>query len=82
MTTPGNTPVTIPLAEPTVAIAGLLLLHVPPVTESVKAIVLPAHTEQPVVGQPIAVGTGFIVTVALPVMVAIHPVEVKVATTV
>ena len=38
------TPVTTPLDEPTVATEVLLLLHVPPVVESVNVVVEPAHT--------------------------------------
>jgi hypothetical protein len=82
VTTPPDTPVTIPLTEPTVAIDVLLLLHVPPATESVNANVAPAHTEQPVDGQEMTLGTGLTTTGALPVIVAEHDVEVKVATTV
>src|SRR5580704_16052956 len=56
---PGATPVTIPVAEPTVAIAGLLLTHVPP-PASVSVIVAAGHTcSVPL----IAVGNGFTVTV-------------------
>lgn len=38
-------PVTTPVVEPTVAIDVLLLLHIPPETEAVSVVVLPAHIE-------------------------------------
>ena len=41
---PGEIPVTMPVALPTVAIAGLLLLHVPPVTVLLSVAVVPGHT--------------------------------------
>ncbi len=41
---PPATPVTIPEFRLTVALAVLLLLHVPPDTASVNDVVLPAHT--------------------------------------
>ena len=41
---PVTTPVTIPLPEPTAAIAALLLLHVPAPDTSPSVIVEPAHT--------------------------------------
>ena len=44
MQVPAEIPVTIPVEEPTVAIAVLLLLHVPPVVESISALVEPAQT--------------------------------------
>ena len=64
---PGATPVTIPVAEPTVATAVLPLNHVPPPVGSNKDVVLPTQT----VGIPMmAVGGGVTVTV----MVAAQPV--------
>jgi hypothetical protein len=56
---PLETPVTIPV-ELTVAIAVLLLLHVPPVVASVSVDVPPTAT---VVVPEIAAGTGLTVTV-------------------
>jgi hypothetical protein len=41
---PEATPVAIPDVEPIVAIAGILLLHMPPATVSVNAAVWPIHT--------------------------------------
>jgi hypothetical protein len=53
-------PVAMPLEEPIVAIAGLLLLQVPPGDPSNKVSVSPKHTK----GRPIIeVGKGFTVTV-------------------
>jgi hypothetical protein len=43
VTVPAATPVTTPAAL-TAPIDALLLLHVPPAIESVKVIVVPAHT--------------------------------------
>jgi hypothetical protein len=40
---PVDDPCTAPLADPTLAIAGLLLLHVPPVAAVVKVIVVPTQ---------------------------------------
>lgn len=40
---PAITPVTTPDIEPTVAIVGAPLLHVPPVTASLSVVVAPAH---------------------------------------
>ena len=52
---PDDMPVTIPEAEPTVACAGLLLLHVPPVTISLCVIVDPTQTLlRPVIGAGVA----------------------------
>jgi len=57
---PVFTPVTMPVEVPTVAMIGLLLLHVPPVVASVRAVELATH----VVAVPaIAVGNGLTVTV-------------------
>lgn len=81
MVTPADTAVTTPVAEPIVAIAGLLLLHTPPGVGLVSTIVLPAHKLQPVVGHTIGSGDGLMVMVTLPVMVELHP-KILVATTV
>ena len=40
---PAAIPETIPVDAPTVAIAGLLLLHVPPLAESVNVVEEPMH---------------------------------------
>ena len=40
---PAATPDTIPVVDPTVAIAVLLLLHVPPPGLQLKAVVVPGH---------------------------------------
>lgn len=62
VTVPAVTPVTMPDAEPTEAIAGLLLLHVPPASGSPSVIVVPAHTgELPVIAE----GTELTVIVAV-----------------
>ena len=75
---PVVSPVTVPLSEPTVALAGLLLLQVPP--GGVPESVIEALTQTAV--PPVMVGIGFTVTVALPVMVLLQPVTELVATTV
>ena len=50
--TPADTPVTTPVDEPTVAIAVLLLLQVPPVVASLIIIEEPVHTVvRPVIGE-------------------------------
>jgi len=59
---PGATPLTKPELLPTVAVAVLLLLHTPPVTASLNAVVRPWHT----VAVPVIAATpGLTVTVAL-----------------
>ena len=45
MTVPAATPVTTPVDDPTVAVAVLPLLQVPPVEVVVKVVVLPTHTD-------------------------------------
>lgn len=45
VTTPAATPVTVPVAAFTVALAVLLLLHVPPVVASASVMDEPGHTE-------------------------------------
>jgi hypothetical protein len=56
--TPGITPVTTPLPEPTVAYALPLLAHVPPDAALLKVVVPPTHT---VVVPVIAGGNGLTV---------------------
>ena len=65
---PEDTPVTIPVVEPTVAIATLLLLHVPLPVASLKGSVEPTDTPTP---PEMGVGEGF----AVMVKVAIQPVD-------
>ena len=65
LTVPGAKPVTIPVRLPTVAMAGMLLLHVPP-TPSLRVIVVPLHSCD---GPAIGPGTGFTVNV----LVAVQP---------
>ena len=55
---PAVTPVTRPVALPTVATPGLVLVHVPPPVASVSCVVAPVQT----VGVPI-IGTGCVYTV-------------------
>jgi hypothetical protein len=56
---PVATPVTIPVLLPIVAIAVLLLVHVPPEVAQLRVVVFAAH----VVALPVMVaGTAFIVT--------------------
>src|SRR3954468_20312933 len=69
MAFPGPVPVTTPVADPTVAIAVLLLVHVPPLTVLVSVIILPWHTGT---FPPIAEGLGFTVIC----WVALHPVGI------
>lgn len=49
---PALTPLTMPVPEPTVAIAVLLLLHAPPVIVSLSVVVAPTHA----VADPVIVG--------------------------
>ena len=52
---PADTPVTMPLAEPIVATAGVLLLQVPPVVVLERVVVAPMHVVSvPVIGEEIA----------------------------
>ena len=60
MDVPPDIPVTVPLAEPIVAAAGLLELHVPEPVASLRVIVSPVHTGVLLV---IAPGSGSTVTV-------------------
>ena len=41
---PGEKPVTTPVVDPTLAIAGVLLVHVPPLVVLLNVIVEPVHT--------------------------------------
>ena len=59
---PPDTPVSKPDEEPIVEITVLLLLHVPPVTASLKVVVKPAHTLD---APEIAIGEGLTVTVVV-----------------
>ena len=59
---PTATPVTVPLSEPTVAAAALLLIHTPPPMESLKVVVSFAHTAD---GPIMAVGERLTVIVVL-----------------
>lgn len=66
---PAATPVTMPDAL-TVAMPDALVLHTPPLTASVKVVVVPAH----IVAVPFTVPAfGAEVTVTLVVAVALHP---------
>ena len=56
---PGETPHTVPVADPTVAIEGLPLLHVPPGTASLSVM---GMVGQKLVAPVIAAGTGKTVT--------------------
>jgi hypothetical protein len=62
LTIPDVTPVTTPLAAPTVAIAAFALLHTPPGTLLVSVTGQPAH---PVAGPAIEAGTPLTVTSAV-----------------
>jgi hypothetical protein len=65
---PAATPVTIPVALPTVAFAVLDDDHIPPLVALLRVLVLPTHTLAVPVIVP-AAGAAFTVTTA----VAIHP---------
>jgi protein involved in polysaccharide export with SLBB domain len=66
-------PVTIPVVNPTVAIAPEELVHVPPPVASARVVVEPTHTvEVPVIG---AVAVLTVTTAEV-----VHPVEVRVNT--
>ena len=45
MAVPADTPETIPVVEPALATARLLLVHVPPGTPSVNTLVDPVHID-------------------------------------
>jgi hypothetical protein len=61
---PAATPVTKP-AEPTVAIAGALLLHIPPGVTSLNEVVAATHTFAIPVIEAGTTGNGFTVTIAV-----------------
>lgn len=62
LTVPADMPVTRPVADPTVAMAGSLLLHAPDGVASVSVVVAVAHTTVlPATG----VGTGSAVTACM-----------------
>jgi hypothetical protein len=75
---PNAIPVTIPVEVPIVAVAGVLLIHVPP-PGSVNVMVAPTHTA---VGPLIGAGKGLIIIATLPLMVLLQLVVALVATTV
>lgn len=59
---PRDTPHTLPVVMPTVATAGLLLVHKPPPVALVQGVQAPTHT----LGEPVmALGNGLTVTVAV-----------------
>ena len=62
MLLPIVTPETIPLDDPTVATAVLLLLHVPPVDALLNVAAKPTHIAEP---PEIAAGNGITVTTLL-----------------
>lgn len=63
---PAVTPVTTPVAEPTVA-SAVLLLHTPPLTVSPRVMVKPTHTlEGPVMTAGVALTVMFFITEQLP----------------
>jgi hypothetical protein len=65
---PAATPLTIPVAEPIVAIEVLLLLQVPPEVALFNVVVLPVHT----VAVPVMVpADGVLLTVTTAVAVAV-----------
>lgn len=66
---PAATPVAIPVDEPTVATAVLLLLHVPPVVALFSVVVAPTHAESVPVIVPAVDGAAF--TVAIAVVIAL-----------
>ena len=57
---PTATPVTTPVAEPTVAIDGFALTQLPPADALVSVVLVPTHTFSP---PEVAPGSGFTVTV-------------------
>lgn len=59
---PANIPLTMPVPDPTLATAVLLLAHVPPPTELLNVLVVPSHT---FITPVMAGGGGFIVAVAV-----------------
>jgi hypothetical protein len=74
---PADTPVTIPVVGPTVATVVVLLVHSPPGTASVNAVLSPVHKEAlPVIGN-LGLTVIILLAVQLPpieyVMVAVPP---------
>ena len=59
---PAETPVTMPVPEPIVAIPVAPLVQLPPAVPSVRVVVLPVHTDNV---PPIATGAVFTVTVVV-----------------
>jgi len=57
---PAETPVTTPVKEPTVAMEGVELLHVPPKVASINVVDVPTMVESV---PPMAAGAGVTVTV-------------------
>ena len=66
---PVATPVTMPV-EPTVAVAGSLLLHEPPGVASANVVVAPMQTES----EPV-IAAGEVITVIVNVVVHVPPNE-------
>ena len=66
---PAATPVTMPVADPTVATVASLLLHVPGPAALVRAMVAPAHTVPGPVNAPGAVLTTKVANAAQPLTV-------------
>jgi len=62
---PGLTPVTTPVNEPTVATAGVPLLHVPPGVALDNVTELPTHKAAPDTDPVIMAGSGFTVTMVV-----------------
>lgn len=68
---PATTPPIVPVAPPIVAVAGVLLTHVPAPDASVNVTDVPGHTAS---APPMAAGKGFTVSI----FVVVHPVDVSV----
>ena len=68
MLVPSATPFTTPVVEPMVAVAVVVLIHVPPATASLRVIVAPTHTA---LGPVMAVGMVYTAIVVL----TLQPVE-------
>ena len=75
VTMPVDTPVAMPVVLPTVAIAVLLLLHVPPDTASVSVVEMPVHV---VAGPVIAAGALLMVTSVVAIQFVLAAVYVMV----
>ena len=75
MVVPVLTPVTVPLTMPTVATAGLVLVHTPPAVPSDKVMEVPVHcSDAPVTGS--TTGTGSTFTILLATLVPHAPLTV------